>query len=86
MTFRYSPLGLNLAQDVVRRSAPGNVVYGGRHFDNLHIHNLTCGELCYVQGVNLNTWMHLLVPLEGQSTSIQGITILENPEILRDIR
>lgn len=74
-----------MVHDVVHRGSANNIVNGRRSFDNLHIRNLICGEFCYVQGVNLNTWMHQSVFLAANH-SIQGLTILENPEILYDIR
>lgn len=78
-------LGLNLVDDVVHRSYASNIVYGQRSFEDLHIEHLHCGEFCYVQGVNLNSWMLQSVYLEGNH-SVQGITVLESPEVLGNIR
>lgn len=78
-----------MVHDVVHRgggmSSPSNIVGGGRSFDNLHIENLACGQVCFVQRVNLNAWMLQAVYLAGNQ-SIQGITVLESPQILRNIR
>lgn len=74
-----------MVDDVVHRLSPSSVVYGRRSFEHLHIRNLNCGEFCYIQDVNLNTWMHRAVYLSSNH-SIQGLTILEDTEILRNIR
>lgn len=80
-----NPSGLNLVNDVVHKDSLQNFVARERTFDSLHIGHLHCGQVCYIQGVNIQTWMHQVVYLENNQ-NIQGNTVLENPEILNSIR
>lgn len=79
------PPGLNLVNDVVHKDSLHNFVARERTFDSLHIGHLRCGQLCYIQRVNIQTWMHQVVYL-GNNQNIQGNTVLEDPEILNSIR
>lgn len=70
---------------MVHRDSLENDVHGARRFDTLHIRNLACDLVCYIQGVNIQSWINQMVYLANNHT-IQGTTILENPEILNSIQ
>lgn len=82
-TFGIKINDLNFAEDVVRIDEE-NVITAPLQLTKLGIKNLTCGNQCQIQGINMGEWISNSAFAFGNYT-IQGTVEFHNASIFEDV-